>query len=104
MKTREILGQGLRRATRWQEPFKELALQDPRLKITRLEGEALLLEVKKPVKGLLLSADVDVQWSDNFLDLLPGDSQVVVARGLGEGTIAAYYLAKGGYIIKKHSV
>ncbi|NWJ45743.1 MAG: glycoside hydrolase family 2 protein [Chloroflexi bacterium] len=94
-------GEIVRCASLWQEPFKYLALPDPRLKITRLEGEVLLLEVKKPVKGLWLSADVEVQWSDNFLDLMPDDPQVIVASGLGEGTITACCLAKGGYIIKK---
>lgn len=50
--------------------------------------------MKRPVKGLVLSVvkgEGEVRWSDNALDVMPGDPQTVVARGLkGEKIFVAY--------------
>jgi beta-mannosidase len=46
----------------------------------------------RPAKGVLLAAAGDVAWSDNFLDLLPGDEQIVAARGLGDAPLRIRWL------------
>jgi hypothetical protein len=46
--------------------------------------DRLRLRVKRPAKGLLLVADPDQRWSDNMLDLLPEDDQIITAPGIGD--------------------
>jgi beta-mannosidase len=54
------------------------------------DGETLTLSCKRPIKGIILdvadrSTDEEAgecKWSDQAIDLMPGDTQVVVARGL----------------------
>jgi beta-mannosidase len=79
-------GQVIARGTLWPEPFKYLTLPDPQLEIVRLGNDKLRLKVARPAKGILLAAP-DVKWSDNMLDLLPGEPQEVTALGLGEAEI-----------------
>jgi beta-mannosidase len=66
----------------WPEPFKYFTLPDPAIEMVRLADEQVRLRAARPAKGVLLSAGPDVRWSDNFLDLLPDDEQVITARGL----------------------
>lgn len=75
------------RAVSWPEPFKYLTLPDPEIAVTRLDDERLQITAKRPAKGVWLEAGDDVRWSDNMLDLLPDDEQIVVARGLGTATL-----------------
>jgi beta-mannosidase len=80
------------RTALWPEPFKYLTLPNPDLTIEQ-DGEDLRLRVACPAKGVWLSAGDNIRWSDNFLDLLPDDEQVIVARGLSEGTVQARWLS-----------
>jgi beta-mannosidase len=64
----------------WPEPFKYLKLPDPGIEVVRLEDEQVRLRAARPAKGVLLSAKPDTRWSDNFLDLLPDDEQVVTTN------------------------
>lgn len=50
-----------------------------------------------PVKGIILDVegDEDVRWSDQAIDLIPGDDQVVLAWGLNGRTPKARYLGDG---------
>lgn len=58
------------------------------------------ISVQKPVKGLVLSVEEldgdegEVKWSDNALDVVPHDEQVVVARGLSGRRVRAAWLGK----------
>jgi hypothetical protein len=72
------------RAALCPEPFKYLALPDPNFRIARMGDDRLRLRVKRPAKGLLLVADPDQRWSDNMLDLLPEDDQIITAPGIGD--------------------
>jgi beta-mannosidase len=40
----------------------------------------------------VLSAGDGVAWSDNYLDLMPGDEQVIHAGGLGERPVSVRWL------------
>jgi beta-mannosidase len=47
------------------------------------DGESLHLSTKKPIKGIVLDVEgEDVKWSDQAIDLVPGDPQVIRAAGL----------------------
>lgn len=54
------------------------------------DGETLTLSCERPIKGVILdvedrSSDVEVgevKWSDQAIDMMPGDDQTVVAKGL----------------------
>jgi beta-mannosidase len=37
---------------------------------------------------------VDVKWSDNALDVVPGDPQTITASGLGGRTLTVAHLGK----------
>lgn len=87
-------GAVLARGTLWPEPFKYLTLPDPDLHIEYGEQDVVQLQVKRPAKGVFLTAGDGVQWSDNMLDLLPDDPQCVVARGLSGREIQAEWLGK----------
>jgi beta-mannosidase len=62
-------------------------------------GDSLILSSKKPIKGIVLDVGGgdDVEFSDQAIDLVPGDSQTIRAinlrcasnlkvRHLGDGT------------------
>jgi len=77
----------LARTTLWPEPFKYLALPDPEIKIERLDGQTIRIAALRPAKGVWLTSGNGIRWSDNMLDVLPGDPQVVIAQGLGESIV-----------------
>ena len=76
-------GAVLARAAAWPEPLKDAPFADPQVTVERLDGDRLQVSVARPAKGMLLAADGVTNWSDNLLDLLPGDPQIVHAPGLG---------------------
>jgi beta-mannosidase len=82
------------RATNWPEPLKHLDPVDPGLQLTVAGEEDVTISVQKPVKGLVLDVEGDerVKWSDNAIDVMPGDPQTVRARGLGQGKVTVAYL------------
>lgn len=82
------------------EPFKFInfpSVEEVGLKITSSQdGESVELSTKKPIKGIVLDVDGDaVKWSDQAIDLVPGDPQVVKAVGLKGREIKARYLGDG---------
>jgi beta-mannosidase len=84
----------LARTVLWPEPLKYLLLRDPGIIVERHSEDMLLISVQRPGKGVFFSADNEVHWSDNMLDLLPGDVQRISARGLNEAPISIYWLNK----------
>ncbi len=78
-----VRGEVVARATLWMEPFKYVTMPDPEIVVER-EGDHVPLRATRPAKGVWLEAGDGVEWSDNMLDLLPGDPQTVTARGLGD--------------------
>ncbi|KAJ7688293.1 glycoside hydrolase superfamily [Mycena rosella] len=92
-------GAVLARVADWPQPlrFVEPALlRDPGLALAvDTATGAVTVRAARPVKGLVLSAvgdGDDVRWSDNALDVMPGDPQVVVAAGLAGREIAVAFL------------
>ncbi|KAI0650246.1 glycoside hydrolase family 2 protein [Trametes meyenii] len=92
-------GAVLGRYSNWPEPFKYITFPaDVGLRIAvRADGEHVELSAAKPVKGLVLDVDGadDAQWSDQAIDLVPGDPQVVRVAGLNGRKIRARYLGDG---------
>ncbi|KAI0345567.1 glycoside hydrolase [Trametopsis cervina] len=84
-------GELLARFTDWPQPFRHVEFPDPQISICIERSDILnsqvTVSVEKPVKGLLLAAEgtgEDVRWSDNALDIVPGDPQTVNVQALGE--------------------
>ena len=61
------------------------------------EATEVRLSSSLPIKGIILDAegDADVKWSDQAIDLVPGDEQFVLARGLSGRAVKARYLGDG---------
>ncbi|KAJ7196944.1 glycoside hydrolase [Mycena pura] len=99
-------GAMLARCADWPQPLRVLEpalLRAPGLELTldararAGDGVEVTVRAARPVKGLVLSAvgdGADVRWSDNGLDIMPGDSQVVFARGLDGRQIGVAFLGK----------
>lgn len=64
----------------WPEPFKYLDLSDRGISLA-LSGETLTISAQKPVKGFVLDTGDEVSLSDNCIDVMPGDAQVIQLRG-----------------------
>lgn len=96
-------GRVMARYVDWPEPYRFLQPPDPGLTIeakTSRENEGhitmLELKVERPVKCLALSvkdadANPQVKWSDNALDLVPGDVQTVIVHGLNGRSVQVGY-------------
>jgi beta-mannosidase len=67
--------------TAWPEPYKFHHLAPANVAIERdTTTNTLLIRTKHPVKGLWLAAP-GLHFEDNFLDLMPGQSQRIAVRG-----------------------
>ena len=85
-------GNVIARASLWPEPYKHIRLFDP-LIVMGLDGpDQVILRVIRPAKGVWLSAGDNVVWSDNMLDLMPDDEQIITAKGLGSEPIQLRWL------------
>jgi beta-mannosidase len=62
------------RAALFPEPFKHHRFLDPCLEVTRLDRHRLRLRVQRPAKGVYFTGST---LSDNMLDLVPGDDQML---------------------------
>jgi beta-mannosidase len=90
-------GQVVARATAWPQPFKYYELLDPGLALNWVNSTTLRLSVTRPVKGVWLTAPQKdgVTWSDNMLDLVPNDPQLITVLGLSESdTLEVNWLGK----------
>ncbi|KAI0671265.1 glycoside hydrolase [Trametes maxima] len=95
----------LARYADWPQPFRYVDFPDPGLRV-RVAGEKVTVEVDRPVKGLFLTVDgadaEPTKWSDNALDVFPGDPQTVEVHGLtGKGVKlrAAYMGCERGRVV-----
>jgi beta-mannosidase len=79
------------RFSSWPEPYRYLQPPDAGLVVKVLPGSDdkghtfIEASVKRPTKCVFFSvenADSKVKWSDNALDLIPGDSQVLITTGI----------------------
>lgn len=88
-------GEVLARYSNWPEPWKYLTFPDPNLQIT-VENDTVTIKVDKPIKGLALEVEGDeAKWSDQALDMFPGDVQVVTAKGLNGRKVVSRYIGDG---------
>jgi beta-mannosidase len=84
----------LARTVNWPEPFRYLNWhKDTKVKVEVI-GENVEVSANYPVKGLLLSVDGDeeVEWEDNMLDLMPGETLGVGIKGLNGREIKRQFL------------
>jgi len=93
-------GAVLGRYSNWPEPFKFISfpeIKDLGLSIkVQSDGETVELSSKKPIKGIVLDVEGEApRWSDQFIDLVPDDPQVVKAVGLKSRKIKARFLGDG---------
>ncbi|KAF9226510.1 glycoside hydrolase family 2 protein [Gyrodon lividus] len=93
-------GAVLGRYSNWPEPFKFIkfpAIKDLGLTIkTGDDGESVELSSQKPIKGIVLDVEgQDVKWSDQAIDLVPGDPQVIKAIGLEGREVTVRFLGDG---------
>jgi beta-mannosidase len=82
------------------EPFKYLHFPDVKdlgLEITPGEdGESVVLNAQRPIKGIVLEVEgEEVRWSDQAIDLVPGDPQIVKAIGLRGRVVKTRFLGDG---------
>ncbi|KAG8949952.1 hypothetical protein FRC00_007913, partial [Tulasnella sp. 408] len=93
-------GTVLARYANWPEPFKFVHFPAPSelgLKIA-VDGDSVTLSTDRPIKGIVLDvADggEEAKWSDQAIDLVPGDPQTVTAKGLNGREVKARYLGDG---------
>ncbi len=88
-KTKKVLS----RFADWPLPYRYLEFPDPGLTVT-VQGEKVRIEVVKPAKGVVLSVDgeEEVKWSDNGLDVMPGDPQEIEVQGLNGRPVKVMYM------------
>lgn len=88
----EAEGSVLARYADWPQPFRFVDFPDPELDV-KFEGAVVRVAVGRPIKGLFFTVDEEggegalgrqetVRWSDNAIDVFPGDPRVVRVRGL----------------------
>ncbi|KAF9782269.1 beta-mannosidase [Thelephora terrestris] len=101
-------GEVLGRYSNWPEPFKYLTFPTPqevslKLDVSTTDGggphsdcDAIRVGVEMPIKGLVLDVEgEDAKWSDQALDVVPGDDQVVRVWNLKGRKLKARYLGDG---------
>jgi len=93
-------GAVLGRYSNWPEPFKFISF--PEIKdlglsiVVGKDGESVELSTKRPIKGIVLDVEGEApQWSDQAIDLVPDDPQVVKAVGLKSRKVKARFLGDG---------
>lgn len=74
----------------WPQPLKHLNFAHRHLNIEVRGQEELLVSAARPVKGLFFTND-GVQWSDNCVDIVPGQTLRILAKGLTEKPKWIYY-------------
>ncbi|KAI9068740.1 glycoside hydrolase family 2 protein [Trametes sanguinea] len=106
-------GEVLARYADWPQPFRHVDFPDPALRV-EVAGQTVSVHVDKPVKGLFLTAVTNedqigepLRWTDNALDVLPGDPQIVELRvGNGDHIVtlrAAYMGCERGIVVYDRS-
>ncbi|KAF8492119.1 glycoside hydrolase [Gautieria morchelliformis] len=88
--TREVIA----RYTDWPQPYRVLTFPNPELRV-RVREETVSIDVARPVKGLVLGVEgegEEVMWSDNNLDVVPGDGREIVARSIGGRRVKVAYM------------
>jgi beta-mannosidase len=82
------------------EPFKFIKfpqIAELGLKVdVGLDGETITLSTRKPIKGIVLDVDGEfLKFSNQAIDLVPGDPQIVKAVSLGGRSVKIRFLGDG---------
>jgi beta-mannosidase len=82
------------------EPFKFItfpAVDQVGLKVSvSASGDTVEVSTNKPIKGIVLDVDgEEAKWSDQAIDLVPGDPQIVHVTGLNGRPVKVRYLGDG---------
>ena len=76
-----VNGSVVSRSADFPEPYRHHAYGDNGLQAELLGPGTLRLSARAPTKGVWLDAGPHVAWSDNFIDLRPGEARVVPFTG-----------------------
>ncbi|MCL4508659.1 MAG: glycoside hydrolase family 2 protein [Chloroflexi bacterium] len=79
------------RDSAWPEPLKYQQLIDPGVTL-RAQGGTVELTVGRPAKAVWVMADPEVRWSDNMLDIFPGDPQVLTLESTPNSPVRVRWL------------
>lgn len=87
--TNEVLS----RIADWPQPYRFVEFPDPELQV-EVSGEKVTVSAKKPAKGVIFSinGEGNVTWSDNGVDVVPGDPQEFIAKGLNGRRLKVAYM------------
>lgn len=83
----------LSRIADWPQPYRFMEFPDPELQV-EVSGENVTVNAKKPAKGVVFSIieGGNVTWSDNGIDVVPGDPQEIIAKGLNGRRLKVAYM------------
>ena len=83
----------LSRIADWPQSYRFIDFPDPGLNV-RVVDEIITVSAERPVKGLIFSIaeEADVKWSDNGIDVIPGDPQEIIAEGIGNRRLRLAYM------------
>lgn len=83
----------------WPQPFKYLDLSERGLDVKVSESgsddlQKLRVSTRKPVKCLVFEERDGVRVSDSAMDIVPGDEQIIIVKGLRGDTLKYKYLGQ----------
>lgn len=82
-------GEVIARDVDWPQPLKYMSFADRGVDI-QASGEGYRVSVERPTKGITLDEVDDIGLSDNCIDVVPGDTQIIKFTGEGAGTVPQY--------------
>ncbi|KAL1962656.1 hypothetical protein VTN77DRAFT_9290 [Rasamsonia byssochlamydoides] len=91
-------GTTIARFADWPQPLRHIPLPKPTINLI-VDGDLVRVSADLPVKGLQLMLQDDgdgedeIEWDDNCIDLMPGDEQIIHARGLAGRKVRLLHLA-----------
>ncbi|KAJ6484976.1 glycoside hydrolase family 2 protein [Mycena vitilis] len=89
-------GEILARYSNWPEPFKFINFPANTEVKANVDEQSITLSTNRPVKGIVLDVEgPDVTWSDQGIDLVPDDPQIIQAVGLNGREVKLRFLGDG---------
>ena len=84
-----INGKVISKHVDWPQPYKYLSFDEDRGLQVKLSGSRseIRISASKPVKGLVFDERPGLSFSDNGLDVVPGEEYSVQVQGLGEDEV-----------------
>ncbi|PCG94544.1 Glycoside hydrolase, family 2, immunoglobulin-like beta-sandwich [Penicillium occitanis (nom. inval.)] len=76
-------GEVISRDVDWPQPLKYLSFEDRGVKLEVKEGQ-YIVSASRPTKCFVVEEQDDIVLSDNGIDLIPGETQVIQATGTGQ--------------------